>query len=64
MNRVVVLSGRRTPFLRANTHFNDVKGYELLRHSLIATVNSVDGLAKSDINYVIAGKPTVLQMTN
>ncbi|CAG2107921.1 unnamed protein product [Medioppia subpectinata] len=56
MNRVVVMSGLRTPFLRANTHFQDVKGFELLRHALIATVNKVDQLDKNDVNYVVAGQ--------
>ena len=55
MHRVVVLSGKRTPFLKANTQFNDVKGFELLRHALAAAVTDVQGLDKRDINYVIAG---------
>ena len=55
MNRIVVVSGRRTPLLKAFTKFNDVKGFELLRHALIATVNSVHHLDKKDIEYVVAG---------
>jgi acetyl-CoA acetyltransferase len=54
MNRVVIQSGFRTPFLRSNTHFNDIKAYELLRHSLISTVNQ-NNLNKEVVDYVIAG---------
>jgi acetyl-CoA acetyltransferase len=54
MNRVVIQSGFRTPFLRSNTYFNDIKGYELLRHSLISTVNQ-NNLNKEVVDYVIAG---------
>ncbi|CAG2167604.1 unnamed protein product, partial [Oppiella nova] len=56
MNRVVVVPGLRTPFLRANTHFKDVKAFELLRHVLIASVNKVDNLSRNDISYVVAGQ--------
>ena len=55
MNRVVILAGKRTPFIRANTLFNEVKGFELLSHALKASVSAVNGLNKSDVNYVIAG---------
>lgn len=64
MNRVVLMSGVRTPFLKANTQFNDVKGFELLRHALIGTVNSVQNIDKNDINYVIAGQTMVTENSN
>ncbi|XP_054155297.1 trifunctional enzyme subunit beta, mitochondrial-like [Oppia nitens] len=64
MNRVVIVSGLRTPFLRANTQFNDLNGFELLRHSLLATVNKVPNLTKDDINYVVSGQTMAMYNSN
>ena len=58
IRRVVIVDGARTPFLRSGTQFNNCDAFELLRHSMLSTIQKA-GVPKESIQYMAAG--TVLQ---
>ena len=55
IRRVVIIDGARTPFLRSGTAFENTMAYELLRHSMLATVRKAN-IPKEAVQYFVAGK--------
>lgn len=55
---IVFIDGVRTPFLQANTDYNNMMAVDLARHSLVNLQKKV-GISKEAIDYIVYG--TVLQ---
>jgi len=53
-NRVAVIDGCRTPFLRSGTAFIDMMGWELGRHAVKGLL-AKSGVSGNDIDHVIMG---------
>ncbi len=57
-NRIAIIDGIRTPFLRAGTGFNDMMGWELGRHAVKGLVAKT-GISGNNVGHVIFGTVAV-----